>query len=253
MYGPLPSSDGAAGYMTRDIQRDARQCFVHSASALSMLESDRAPDAVYAPATTLLYALPRVADDARPRVEVSRSPTIISLGAVAEVKGIAELISAFALVAQTYPGARLVLAGAAATDADSTRWGEYARAHAGDAKIEIIGRATPERYAQALGDADVAVQLRRLSNGEASGATADCLAAGLPTIVTDLGWAGELPDGAVSRVPLGAGAQLIAERIDELLVDREKRAALSAAALDCARTRTFARAADLYVEALGLA
>ena len=41
--------------------------------------------------------------------------------------------------------------------------------------------------------ADLAVQLRSVSNGEASGATADCLAAGVPTIVTDLGWSGELP------------------------------------------------------------
>jgi glycosyltransferase involved in cell wall biosynthesis len=109
------------------------------------------------------------------------------------------------------------------------------------------------RYAALLREADVAVQLRLVSNGEASGATADCLAAGIPTLVTDLGWAGELPAEVAARVPVDADAALIAEWIDELLVDPEKRAALSAAALEHARAHTFAQAADAYIEALELA
>jgi hypothetical protein len=40
--------------------------------------------------------------------------------------------------------------------------------------------------------------------------------------------------------------------VGELLVDSGNRGELSAAALGCARERSFPAAADLYVEALGL-
>ena len=40
-----------------------------------------------------------------------------------------------------------------------------------------------------------------LSHGEASAAVADCLAAGLPTVVSDLGWASELSADVVAHVP----------------------------------------------------
>lgn len=244
---------GQAVFMTRGIQSNAEQCFVHSRAALEMLARDRGPLDRHAPATILPYALPAVAGDARIREEASSSPLIVSLGAVAEVKGIAKLISAFALLAREHPTARLVIAGDPAEPADATRWHDYALEHAPGANIEMPGRVPAARYAALLREADVAVQLRLVSNGEASGATADCLAAGIPTLVTDLGWAGELPAEVAARVPVDADAALIAEWIDELLVDPEKRAALSAAALEHAHAHTFAQAADAYIEALELA
>lgn len=254
----LAQADGAqppapAVFMTRGIQRYAKQCFVHSSSALEMLAFDRGSLDRHAPATILPYGLPDVAEWVRVRGEASATPLIVSLGAVAEVKGIAKLISAFALLTKEHPAARLVIAGGPAEQADSTRWHEYARKHAPQAKIEIPGRVSAERYTALLRQADVAVQLRLVSNGEASGATADCLAAGIPTLVTDLGWAGELPAEVVARVPVDASAALIAGRIDELLVDPQRRSAISAAALDYVRSHSIARAADAYVEALELA
>ena len=209
----LAEADGAqrpapAMFMTRGIQRYANQCFVHSRSALEMLAFDRGSLDRHAPATILPYGLPEVADWARVRGEASSTPMIISLGAVAEVKGIAKLIRAFALLAAVYPAARLVIAGSPAEQADSTRWHEYARKHA------------PK---------------------------------GIPTLVTDLGWAGELPAEVVARVPVKASATLIMRRLEELLVDPQRRSAISAAVLDHARSHSIARAADAYVEALELA
>jgi glycosyltransferase involved in cell wall biosynthesis len=254
LYGAPPEA-GSAGVncMTRGIQRDAKACYVHSDYALAMLEGDRSRQLRHAPAGQLPYAFPAVGEDAKPRGEAAEAPMVVSLGAVAEVRGTTELIDAFALVARKHPRARLVLAGAPATEADATRWSQYAGEHAPGANIEFTGRVSSERYAALLREADVGVALRQLSNGEASGTTADCMAAGLPTMVTELGWAGELPAEAVLRVPLAAEPALIAERLDELIADRARRTGLSAAALDHARTHGFSQAAGAYVEALGLA
>jgi glycosyltransferase involved in cell wall biosynthesis len=240
-------------FMTRGIQRTAEHCFVHSQAALDMLALDRDPLDRNAPATILPYALPDVADDARVRAQASSAPLIVSLGIVAEVKGIAKLISAFAVLAREHPKARLIIAGEPAEPADATRWHNYALEHAPGTNIEIPGRVSDARYAALLREADVAVQLRLVSNGEASSATGDSLAAGIPTLVADLGWAGELPADAVALVPLDADAALIASRLDELLVDSSKRAAMSAAALDHARAHSFERVAAVYIEALELA
>ena len=77
----------------------------------------------------------------------------------------------------------------------------FARDVAPRVNIEILGHVSATRYEELLREADVAVQLRTLSNGEASAAVADCLAAGLPTIASDLGWASELPGSAVAHLP----------------------------------------------------
>jgi len=124
--------------------------------------------------------------------------------------------------------------------------------HAPGTSVEITGYVARERYTRLLRTAAVAVQLRTVATGEASLAVADCLAAGLPTIVSDLGWAGELPADAVLRVPVSAEPVLIAERIEELLGDRSMRARLAAAARAHAEMSSFERVADAYSTRVGL-
>jgi glycosyltransferase involved in cell wall biosynthesis len=238
--------------MTPAVQRLAGECLVHSGSSLAMLLGDRRGVAGEVPARILPFGMPDVRGDARPAGAASDPPLIISVGVVTATKGVAQIIDAFALVAAANPKARLVIAGPI-EEADPQRWHAYARERAPDAQIELPGYLSPERFDALLREADVAVQLRLVSTGEASGVISDCLAAGLPTLVSDLGWAGELPRDAVLRVPVGADAALIAERIGELLGDSGLRATLSAAALEHARAHSFARLADAYLEVLGLA
>jgi glycosyltransferase involved in cell wall biosynthesis len=183
--------------------------------------------------------------------ESADGPLVVSLGYVSEVKGIATLIRAFALLAAERPTARLVIAGPT-DDAESRRWHQYVDEHAPDANIEIPGEVSPERYSELLRTADLAVQLRLISNGEASAAIADCLSWGLPTIVTELGWAGELPESAVSGVPLGLTPEQLNNRMRQLLGDAARRLAMSDAALTLAGASTFAHVAGSYLEALGL-
>jgi UDP:flavonoid glycosyltransferase YjiC (YdhE family) len=96
------------------------------------------------------------------------------------------------------------------------------------------------------------VQLRTISNGEASAAVADCLSAGLPTIVTALGWTAELPAGVVEPVPVGADPHLIAECMERILSDQIARQALEERALEHARANSFRVVAEAYLEALQL-
>lgn len=176
---------------------------------------------------------------------------VVSLGVISDVKGLAALIDAFALLARDQPAARLVIAGAA-EDEQVMRWREYARARAPRAQIEIRSWLSSEHYSALLREADLAVQLRLTNNGEASAAIADCLSAGLPTVTGDVGWAAELPSDVVSRVPLVAGPAALGDRMRELLLDQSARRALSAAAIDYARANSFARVAGAYLDVLEL-
>jgi hypothetical protein len=118
--------------------------------------------------------------------------------------------------------------------------------------VEIAANVSTERYSRLLAEADVAVQLRTLSNGEASAAVADCLAAGVPTIVSDLGWASELPASAVLPLPPDLPATQLAGHLLALLGDSHARQALSDAALAVARACDFTRVAEEYLRALRL-
>jgi glycosyltransferase involved in cell wall biosynthesis len=237
-------------FMTREIRALAQQSFVHSRYALRMLDRDSGALG-HGPTTILPFGMPAPAAARAQPVDVGGDPVIVHLGVVNAIKGIATLIDAFGLVATRWPAARLVIAGPI-DGADRRHWEAYASEHAPGAWVEITGHLERERYSLLLETAALAVQLRSVATGEASLAIADCLAAGLPTIVSDLGWAGELPSDAVVRVPAAAAPALIAERIEELLSDRPKRAGLAAAARAHAESSSFERVADAYLDALRL-
>jgi glycosyltransferase involved in cell wall biosynthesis len=178
-------------------------------------------------------------------------PLIVSLGSGHE-NGIATLIDAFSLLAVDIPAARLVITSDGGDPAESDRWHRYASDHAPQADIELAGEVSAQRYAELLHAADLAVQLQPLSGGEAPAAVADCIAGGVPTIVTDLGWASELPADAADKVPPGIGPGQLKDRILTLLTDNDTRAEITRAALDYAHGCSFSTAADACLNALNL-
>jgi glycosyltransferase involved in cell wall biosynthesis len=237
-------------YMSGAIQRHAQQVFVHSRFARDVAERDGGILELRVPVTWMPFGMP----DPRPdgvRAAAARPPLVVHVGVVSEVKGIAVLMEAFARVCADHPGARLVIAGPA-DPSDQVKWSDFAAEHAPNARIELPGHLDQQRYETLLSEADLAVQLRRVSNGEASGAICDCLAAGLPTIVTDLGWTSELPRDAVVHTAPGISPELLAVRMEELIADTPRRTALSAAALRHAGENSFERVAAEYLETLGL-
>ena len=239
-------------YMTREIQQYAEQLFVHSRHALEVLELDRGVLDRAVPVKVLPFGMPTGETRARTCRDLGDAPLIVSVGVVSEVKGVATLVAAAALLAGERKRLRIVIAGPGESE-ELERWRDFARSAAPGVDITIPGHLTAERYARLLNEGDLAVQLRMLSNGEASAAVADCLAAGLPTAVSDLGWASELPSAAVARVPPDVTPSVLADRLEELIGDRQARQALSDGALALAGRSSFSRVAEEYLRALQLA
>jgi glycosyltransferase involved in cell wall biosynthesis len=258
---PAPAGEQSPGwerqaalgiYMTREIQQYAEQIFVHSRYAEAVLELDRGILDRQVPVSVMPFGIPAVERAARAVRAMDDAPLIVSVGVVSEVKGLANLITAVSLVASERQQLRLVIAGPGKS-AELRRWREFAHNCAPGVDIEITGHLPAESYAHLLQAADIAVQLRTLSNGEASAAVADCLAAALPIIVSDIGWASELPAGAVASVPRESTPTLIADRLTGLLDDTEARKALSNGALALAERWSFPHVAQEYLRALGFA
>jgi glycosyltransferase involved in cell wall biosynthesis len=249
---PAPPEQAALGiYMTQEVQKLATHLIVHSRYAADILRLDRPLRSGEAPATTVLpLAFPWRPVGSR-RTADPKAPLIVTLGFVNAVKNPQVLIEAFALLAENRPGARLVFAGYAPDD-ELERWRQVASQAGVEERVHLGGYASEERWTELLETADIAVQLRLVSNGEASAAAAECLGAGIPTVVTDHGWFHELPDEAVTKVPVQLTAPRLAEPLAAILDDPLKAKAMSTAAQTHAHANSFAAVATRYQEALGL-
>jgi glycosyltransferase involved in cell wall biosynthesis len=116
--------------------------------------------------------------------------------------------------------------------------------------VSWTGRVDDADYRDELAKTAVSVQLRAVVNGEASAAVADCLAAGIPTIVTAIGAHAELPAGVTVQVPAGTNAHELAGHLGTLLSDRALQTSLSRSALEYAGTSSFSAAAGALTEVL---
>jgi glycosyltransferase involved in cell wall biosynthesis len=239
---PPPERRAALGiYMTQELQRYAERCFVHSRSAREVLELDRGTSDCPKEVSVLPFGVPPP-HYARRRGPGS-SPLIVSFGDVSPVRGMATLMTAFALLSADLPAARLVITGR--VEPDARRW-------ASGAPIDFVGNVGPEWHEALLSTADLAVQLRLLTDDQAPTLVADCLSHGLPVIVTDLDWAADLPCNVAEKVPSSVSPHQLKDLIARLIADSDRLAGLSRCAVAYARASSFARVADAYLDALGL-
>jgi glycosyltransferase involved in cell wall biosynthesis len=116
--------------------------------------------------------------------------------------------------------------------------------------VLLTGAVPALQFRELVERATVAVQPRSQFNGEASAAVGQCLASGVPTVVSDIGWMRELPDAAVVKVPPDATPQALADAVASLLREPARRAALSRAARELAGRQGFAVAAEALLEHL---
>jgi hypothetical protein len=88
--------------------------------------------------------------------------------------------------------------------------------------------------------------------GETSGTVVRALSAGIPLVVSDVGWFSELPDTvAVKVAPDEREVETLAAELERLLGDDAARQAIGDAALELAQTEhSLDRVADLYAAAL---
>ena len=182
----------------------------------------------------------------RPEVE-----WMATFGYQHEIKATDVVLEAFAHLAPRHPGLKLAIVGDVAVEFAPVLDGLISSRGLRD-RVVMTGRIGPDEYESWLARADVAVQLRRATNGEVSAAVGDCLRAGIPTIVTALGPAAGLPDAVVEKVPPGVGVSELAGVIAALAGDHPARVALSGASREFAAANGFDAAARRLLRAVGL-
>jgi glycosyltransferase involved in cell wall biosynthesis len=178
-------------------------------------------------------------------------PAVISHGAGERPEAIDLLLHAFATLAAGRPEATLVLLGHLAEAAERRLHETASNLGIRDA-IGLPGHLEEAEYWRAIGEADVAVQLRTSSDGEVSGSVCDCLAARVPTIVSAVGWMEEVPNPAVLHLPRGSAPSALAERIEEVLDDPALRERIRTAQDEYAMANSYERVAERYAELLEL-
>jgi glycosyltransferase involved in cell wall biosynthesis len=168
-------------------------------------------------------------------------------------KRVPHLLEAFARLRRAHPGARLLLAGAAAERFDLDRRLERLGLTGDDAIVRLD--YVPEGRMWSLMDAcDLLVNLRFPTMGETSGSVIRGLVLGKPMVVSDVGWFAELPDDVALKVPVDEWETPTLEAALALLCEPAARAELGRAALAYAqREHGLDRVADRYGEALELA
>jgi len=110
-------------------------------------------------------------------------------------------------------------------------------AHGLGEDVILTGFAAESEFGRLLGAVDVLIGLRYPSMGETSAQQVQSMARGLPSVVTDHGWFGELPDDAVWKIGVGG---------DEIGCLTE---ALLTLGLDGSRRAAMGRAARAYIDA----
>ncbi len=250
MYGTVPPglvqdgwirpevADRHGIFMAREIIARSRRVIVTSEFAARLARTDaRVGDEDRIDVVPLAY--PEVV-----AVQAERDEHLIgSFGLVNEVKRPLLLVQALSILRQRGRVVRLVFAGPVSEHDRREIVAEAARTGV-EKEVEITGLLDDARYATVLSRVSLAVQLRAQTNGESSAAMHDCIAGGVPLVVTNLGAARELP-AFVEKVSLEVTAEELASRLDELLRDGSRRQTMADAGLAYARQHDFAHAAAL--------
>jgi glycosyltransferase involved in cell wall biosynthesis len=178
---------------------------------------------------------------------VDGAPLVGCFGFLNMNKRIPQLLEAFALFRERRPGARLLLAGAAAERFDLQRRLERLGI-GGDALIRID--YVPERELWSLMAAcDVLVNLRSPTMGETSGSVIRGLSLGKAMLVSDVGWFSELPNDVALKIPVDEYEVPSIAGALELAADHGDALGASARAY-VAREHELERVASAYVAAL---
>ena len=236
-------------YMTQEVQARADTILLHSRYQDDVLRAE-AP-AADTPHAIVPHGIPP-AGATNGRAD-GAGPLIVTYGVVSMAsKRMDMLLTAFRELAAELPSAHLAIVGAI-DDADRETI-EAAAARSGLAsRVTVRGSVGTDEYWATLGKADLAVQLRTGSNGgEASGAVCDCIAARVPTIVSDIGWFAEVPEPVVLRVPADGDAATLRRRMAEAITSDALRDRIGSAQDAYAAENSYSRVAERYAEVLEL-
>jgi glycosyltransferase involved in cell wall biosynthesis len=180
--------------------------------------------------------------DPRPRRLDAIEPGLVCcFGIVDAVKCPDVMIGALALMGDA-GAARLVFVGPVDAELAARLLDMASRLGVADS-VSFEGAVDDNTYDRWLQRASLAVQLRSQSNGESSAAVGDCLARGVPVVVSDCGAQSELP-GFVAKVSVPLDTQEVARVVAGLLDDTERRRSMAMEGLAFVGQHGFGPAAD---------
>jgi glycosyltransferase involved in cell wall biosynthesis len=258
IYGPLmPEGLASSGQVTATeaelygllMAREViglSECFLVTSHAAARLARVDAGPALASRVEVLPFATEILRTESEPPAALGGAPpgarVLASFGIVDPIKQPHRLVGCLAELATDHPEVVLALVGPVSIGLtrELRRLGE----ELGVAdRLIITGRVDAGVYLAWLDRAELAVQLRASFSGEASAAVGDCLARGLPMIVTDIGWLGELPDDAAAKVPVDVAPSALAQACRRLLDEPGAREALGKGARSYALSHSFEAAA----------
>jgi glycosyltransferase involved in cell wall biosynthesis len=256
MYeGHLPPELGANGWldvadyerygilMAREVLSLAERYLVHSNYAAELARLDAAPGDEHKIAVFPFgIRAPQEFE-----TDANAKSLIVTFGIVGPAKQPDKVLEAFVHLAGRHATAELAYVGPVEEEDHARLAARAATLGVGD-RVRLTGELEEEDFDCWFGRASVAVQLRAVSNGETSAAVTRCLAAGVPTVVNEIGFAKELPDRAVVKVDKDVTAEALGDELARLLNDKPRRRTLREAGREYARGRSFAMAARHLLE-----
>lgn len=181
-------------------------------------------------------------------VRVQRACTVTAFGGVTPEKRLGPIIRAMAKARRRHPQLRLVIVGAQSAEYDVMD--DAARAGVAD-RVHVTGYVDDAEVPRYLAEADICACLRWPTNRETSASWLRCLAAGKPTLVTELAQLADVPtlDPQTLRPRAGAANNAVAISIDLLDEEHSIQIALERLAADALLRERLGTAARAWWEA----
>src|SRR5215471_11691237 len=204
------------------IVRAARGVIVHSYWSRRRLASI-APGAVV---TTVPHHITETAAGAEPVSAERDGPLrIASFGLITSNKGIERALRALSSLRAQFDF-RYLLVG---EPNEYFNVCELVRAYELENRVEITGHVELAEFQRYIAETDIAINLRETIIGETSGSLCRIMAAGVPAIVPDAGWFGELPGDTVVKLDMHHKTDaLLRAYLEVLMVNRDLRRQIGA-------------------------
>lgn len=127
--------------------------------------------------------------------------------------------------------------------------GELIRSYGLKDCVTMTDYVSLEQFKQSIAATDIAINLRESTVGETSGSLCRIMAAGVPAIISDVGWFSELPGDAVIKIEMDESADaMLTAFLKRLIEDAPLRARIGANARRYAlSSHAIERSADAYI------
>lgn len=242
--GAIPSlhTEPASFPLNCRIANTAEAIIVHSEWSRSRL-------ADIAPAVPIKHINHHVTPDAAQQPPSRNKPKergveIASFGHITTRKGIERTLRVLATLRKNYRF-HYTLVG----QPDDFNVSELVRSYALTDRVTITGYVSLVEFKNHIAATDIAINLREHTVGETSGSVCRAMAAGVPVIVSDVGWFTELPCDSAIKIEAGENADsLLHAYLVRLIEDASLRARIGANARRYIRTaHAIAQSAEAYI------